>query len=91
MVFCLIVDSDISWTLFSYLFVLARGGLTRPQYSHTFLTIFLHIIQKLDEVRGLSVSDGRVILVRVVFVSKLSAVDLYFSLRRSKPRPKNCN
>ena len=45
---------------------------------------------KLKEVRGLGcseASDGRVILVRVEFASKLSIVDLGFSLGHSNPKP----
>ncbi len=71
---------------------LVQGGLTGAKNSHVFLEIFLCIIQELKEVRGLGcreASDGRVVLVGVIFVGKLSVVDLDFNLRCAKPKPKN--
>ncbi len=72
---------------------LARGGLTGAKNSCVFLKIFLRIILELKEVRGLGcreASDGRVVLVRVIFAGMLSVVDLDFSLRCAEPKPKNC-
>ncbi len=58
-----------------------------------FLEVLPHVVEKLEEVRGFScseASDGRVILVRVIFAGKLSVVDIDFSLGRSKSKSKNC-
>ncbi len=71
------------------------GGdlLTKVTDSRAFLEVLLRIVEKLEEIRGLSCSetgDGRVVLVGVVFASKLSVVDLYFNLGRSKPKPEDC-
>jgi hypothetical protein len=57
-----------------------------------FLEVLLRVVEKLEEVRGFScseASDGRVILVRVIFASKLSVMDLDFSLGCSKSKSKN--
>ena len=50
----------------------------------------MRIIQELEEVGGFSCSEasyGRVVLVWVIFASKLSVVDFNFSLRRAEPEP----
>jgi hypothetical protein len=57
-----------------------------------FLEVFLHVVEKLEEVRGFScikASDGRVILVWMIFADELSVMDLDFSLRCSKSESKN--
>ncbi len=67
-------------------------NLDRSKNSCAFLEVCLHIFQELEEVRGFSCSEasyGRVVLVRVIFASKLSVVNFYFSLRCSEPKPQN--
>ena len=67
-----------------------RVNLNRSRNSRTFLEVCLCIIQVLEEVRGFSCSEasyGRVILVGVIFASKLLVVNFYFSLRRAEPEP----
>ncbi len=67
--------------------------MTGAKNSRIFLKIFLCIIQELKEVSGLGcheAGDGRVLLVGMLFAGKLSVVDLDFSLRCTKPKPKNC-
>ena len=62
----------------------------KQKNSHAFLEVCLRIIQELEEVRDFSCSEasyGRVVLAGVVFASKLSVVDFYFSLRRAEPEP----
>jgi hypothetical protein len=57
-----------------------------------FLEVFLRVVEKLEEVRGFScskASDGRVILVWMIFTGKLSVMDLDFGLGRSKSESKN--
>ncbi len=57
-----------------------------------FLEVLLHVVEKLEEVRGFSCSeagDGRVIFVRVIFAGMLSVMDLDFSLGFSKSKSKN--
>jgi len=69
-----------------------RVNLDRNQNSHTLLEVCLHIIQEIEEVRGFSCSEasyGRVVLVGVICVSKLSVVNFYFSLRCAKPEPQD--
>ena len=64
--------------------------LNRSRNSCTFLEVCLHIIQELEEFRGFNGSEasyGRVVLVGVIFASKLSVVNFYFSLRRAEPKP----
>ena len=78
---------------FSFPPVWGKGGrvdLNRSRNSRTFLEVCLHIIQELEEVRGFSCSEasyGRVVLVGVIFASKLSVVNFYYGLRRAKPEP----
>ena len=65
----------------------------KQKNSHTFLEVCLCIILELEEVRRFSCSDtsyGRVVLVGVIFASKLSVVNFYFSLRRAEPEPQDC-
>ncbi len=67
--------------------------MTRVTDSCAFFEVLLCIVEKLKEIRGLSCSetgDGRVVLVGVVFASKLLIVDLYFNLGCSEPKPKDC-
>ncbi len=67
--------------------------LTRVTDLCAFLEVLLHAVEKLEEIRGLSCGEtggGRVVLVWVIFASKLSVVDLYFNLERSKPESEDC-
>ena len=78
---------------FSFPPVWGKGGrvdLNRSRNSRTFLEVCLRIIQEFEEVRGFSCSEasyGRVVLVGVIFASKLSVVNFYFGLRRAEPEP----
>ncbi len=57
-----------------------------------FLEVFLRIVEKLEEVRGFScskASDGRVILVWMIFAGKLPVMDLDFGLGCFKYESKN--
>jgi len=70
-----------------------RVDLSRSKNSHTFLEVCLCIIQELEEVRGFSCSEasyGRVVLVGVIFASRLSVLNFYFGLRRAEPEPQEC-
>ncbi len=52
-----------------------------------FLEVCLFVVKEFEEVRGLSCSEasnGRIVLIRVVFAGELSIVDLDLSLGRSK-------
>ena len=78
---------------FSFPPVWGNGGrvdLNRSRNSCTFLEVCLHIIQELEEVRGFSCSEasyGRVVLVGVIFASKLLLVNFYFGLRCAESKP----
>ncbi len=66
--------------------------MTRVTDLCAFLEVLLQVVEKVEEIRGLSCGEtggGRVVLVRVVFASKLSVVDLYFNLICSKPKSKD--
>jgi hypothetical protein len=57
-----------------------------------FLEVFVCIVEKFEEVRGLSstkAGDGGIILVRVIFAGKLLVVDLYFGFGRAESKAKN--
>jgi hypothetical protein len=57
-----------------------------------FLEVFLRVVEKLEEVRCFScskASDGRAILVWMIFAGKLPVADLDFGLRRSESESKN--
>jgi hypothetical protein len=58
----------------------------------TFLEVFVCVVEKFEEVRGLSstkTGDGGIILVRVIFAGKLLVVDLYFGFGCAKSKAEN--
>jgi hypothetical protein len=79
---------------FSFPPVWGKGGrvdLNRSRNSRMFLEVCLCIIQELEEVRGFSCSEasyGRVVLVGVIFVSKLSVVTFYLVSDAPSPSPR---
>ena len=67
-----------------------RADFEQKRNLRTLFEVCLRIIQELEEVGGFSCSEasyGRVVLVWVIFASKLSVVDFNFSLRRAEPEP----
>ncbi len=59
----------------------------------TFLAVFVCVVEKFEEVRGLSstkAGDGGIVLVRVIFAGKLLVIDLYFGFRRAESKAENC-